>query len=101
TVTWPLCAFWTSIVEPVRAATDPEVKGNAPPLGVVAAPATPATARLAASEMAAVVARTDRRMCEVGYFTVFCSPSIATCPIWVDLGRAARCHSLLSFTAQC
>ena len=29
TVTWPLCGFWTSMVEPERAATEPEVNGNA------------------------------------------------------------------------
>jgi hypothetical protein len=62
TVTWPLCGFWTSIVEPETAATEPEVPGKGPPPpGAVAAPATVATARLAASEMPTVVAKADRR----------------------------------------
>jgi hypothetical protein len=31
TVTWPVCAFWTSIDEPEMAATEPEAPGKAPP----------------------------------------------------------------------
>jgi hypothetical protein len=60
TVTCPACWLWTSMDDPEMAATEPEVGGeNEPPLGAVAALATPVTARLAARETPRVVARTD------------------------------------------
>jgi hypothetical protein len=75
TVTCPDCWFWTSMDEPEMAATEPEVGGvNDPPLGVVAASATPVTARLAARETPRVVARTDRRQRGCTHFMVSCSP---------------------------
>ncbi|HVX23405.1 MAG TPA: hypothetical protein VHB02_18835 [Acidimicrobiales bacterium] len=53
TVTWPVCWFWTSIDDPVMAATEPEAPGNerprAPADDVVAAPATVARPTAAAS----------------------------------------------------
>jgi hypothetical protein len=76
TVTCPVCWFWTSMDEPVTAATEPEVGGeNEPPLGVVAAPATPAKARLAARVTPTVATSTDRRQRVCGHFMVCCSPS--------------------------
>jgi hypothetical protein len=62
TVTWPLCWFWTSIDEPVTAATDPEAPGpNEPWVGVVAAPATLAPVSPTAKEAPTLATRTDRR----------------------------------------
>jgi hypothetical protein len=63
--------------EPEMAATEPEVGGeNEPPLGGVAALATPVTARLVARETPRVVARTDRRQWGCEHFIVSCSPSL-------------------------